>query len=231
MSKKLEFPILLNIILLISFVLSISFVTYKYSAQVYQLISEPEQFRSLLLSYGQASVFIFILFQILQVVIATIPGEFVQIAGGYVFGTITGTIYSTIGIMIGYIIVFTITRMIGYPLVKVFVSQNKIEKLKSLIQTKKSDALLFFLFLVPGVPKDFLVYVAGLTPIQPVKFFAIIVLARFPALFGASYLGASIAQRNYLMVAITFGISIALFIIGFLLKDRIYLVLKKGSAK
>lgn len=227
MGKKIELPIVLNIILLVLFVLLISLVSVKYYAQVYRLISEPEHFKTMLLSYGQASILIFILFQVLQVVIATIPGEFVQIAGGYVYGTLAGTLYSALGIMLGYLIVFSITRLIGYPLVKIFIAENKIEKLKGLIQTKKSVFLLFFLFLVPGIPKDFLVYAAGLTPIEPVKFLIIVALARFPALLGASFIGANIGQKNYLIVAITFGISILLFIFGFMVKDKIILMNEK----
>jgi len=220
MAKKIEFRVVLNIILLAVFILFVIFIAFRYSAQVHYYISEPEHFKNLLLSYGQASVFVFILFQILQVIIASIPGEFVQIAGGYIYGTILGTLYSAIGIMIGYVIVFSITRAIGYPLVKVFVSEEKITKLTNLIQTKKSDALLFILFLIPGIPKDFLVYAAGLTPVVPGKFFLIVALARFPALVGASFIGSNLGQRNYLIVGITFGIAIVLFLMGFLYKDK-----------
>jgi uncharacterized membrane protein YdjX (TVP38/TMEM64 family) len=220
MLKKIEFSVVLNFIVLLIFIVLVTFIGFKYFAQIYQLISEPEQFKNLLLSYGQANVLIFIFFQVLQVVVATIPGEFVQVAGGYIYGTIAGTFYSALGIMLGYFLVFFISRAIGYPLVKVFVSKDKIEKIKNLIQTKRSDALLFLLFFIPGIPKDFLVYAAGLTPIESGKFFIIVALARFPALFGASFIGANIEQQNYLAVAITFGISIVLFIAGFLLKDR-----------
>lgn len=229
MEKKMEFPVVLNIVLFFVFILLIFFVAIRYSAQVYDLVSEPDQFRTLLLSYGRASVFIYILFQVLQVVVATIPGELVQIAGGYIYGTIGGTIYSVIGIMLGYLIVFSITRLIGYPLVKIFVSENRIERLKSLIQTKRSDAFLFFLFLLPGVPKDFLVYAAGLTPIDPVKFFVIVASARFPALLGSSFIGANLEQRNYIMVAIVFCAAVVLFVAGFFIKDRFIEVVERNA--
>lgn len=221
MSRKKEIYVVLNILLLAFFIIIVTFVSVKFYNEVYRLISEPENFRQLLLSYGRGSVLVFILFQVLQVVIATIPGEFVQIAGGFIYGTVAGTLYSALGIMLGYCIVFTLTRLIGYPLVKLFLAESKIEKLKKLIQTKQSDTLLFFLFLVPGIPKDFLVYAAGLTPVEPVRFFTIVLMARFPALLGASFIGANIEQKNYIIVIITFIISILLFIGGFLLKRRI----------
>ena len=221
MAKKIELQVLVNIVLLIVFVLLIVIISVKYSSQIYRVISEPDLFRDLLLAYGNASILVFILFQVLQVIIATIPGELVQIAGGYIYGTWFGTLYSLIGILIGYFIVFWLTRLLGYPLVKVFVPEEKYKKISNLIKTKKSDAILFLLFFIPGLPKDFLVYIGGLTPVEPLKFFLIITFARFPALFGSSFIGAHLEQENYLIVAIVTGLSALLFIVGFIFRDKI----------
>ncbi len=231
MGKKIEISVIVNSILFIAFILLVSVIGLKFYDQVYNLIREPAQFRELILSYGQLSILIFILFQVLQVVVATIPGEFVQIAGGYIYGTWAGTIYSALGIILGYLIVFSITRLIGYPLVKVFISARKIEELTNLIHTKKSDALIFLLFLLPGIPKDFLVYAAGLTPLEPGRFFAIVALARFPALFGASFMGAHLEQKNYAVAAITFGLAVVFFGLGILWKDQLLAVLEKRLPK
>lgn len=221
MNKKIEISVIVNIILLVLFILLVTIISLKYYNQIYNLIKEPEIFKDVILSYGQLSILIFILFQILQVVVATIPGELVQIAGGYIYGTWAGTIYSALGIILGYFIVFTFTRLVGYPLVKVFISAKKIEEFTSLIHSKKSDALIFLLFLLPGIPKDFLVYAAGLTPVEPGRFFVIVALARFPALFGASFIGAHLEQENYLLVGIMFGIAILLFLTGVLFRERL----------
>ncbi|HHV65115.1 MAG TPA: TVP38/TMEM64 family protein [Peptococcaceae bacterium] len=229
MLKKLELSVLVNLILLAVFLGVVFFITWRYSAQVYELISEPEEFKSLLASYGHAGILVFICFQILQVVVASIPGELVQIAGGYIFGTLAGTVYSAIGIMLGYFLVFALTRFLGYPLVKVFVSTDKIAKLTDLIKNKKSTAFLFSLFLVPGIPKDFLVYAAGLTPIEPVKFFTIVFMARFPALFGASFIGAHLEQQNYSIVVSALILAVFLLIVGFMYKKQVISVLSKSQ--
>lgn len=221
MAKKIELPIVINIILLIGFILLLVILSVKYSYQVYQLISEPDLFKDMVLAYGHANVLIFISFQVLQVVIATIPGELVQVAGGYIYGTWFGTLYSAIGIFIGYLIVFWLTRFLGYPLVKVFVPEKKFDKINNLIKSKRSDAILFILFFLPGLPKDFLVYIGGLTPVEPLKFFLIIMLARFPALFGSSFIGAHLEQENYLLAAIVTGLLVLLFILGFLFRDKL----------
>ncbi|MDP4094158.1 MAG: TVP38/TMEM64 family protein [Bacillota bacterium] len=197
------------------------FATAKYAPRVTELVSKPEKFRDLLLSYGYKSVFIFIALQILQVVIAVIPGEVMQIAGGFVYGTILGSIYSIVGIMLGTVIVFYIVRLVGYPLVKTFVPHKNIEKFNFLINNQKSEVAVFILFLIPGIPKDALTYIAGLTPIKVLRFFITVTIARFPALIASSYIGTSLHDKNYILVGIVSLAAVCLFIAGLFLKDRI----------
>lgn len=218
MDKKKLF-LWLNIFLLSLFILLITYLTVKYAPGVTKLISKPDKFRALLTSYEPISVLVFIFFQILQVVIAAIPGELVQLAGGYVYGTFLGTIYSTLGILLGSIIAFYISRILGLTLVKNLVPQKEFEKFNFLINNPKAEITMFILFLIPGIPKDILVYVAGFTPIKPLKFFVIFIIARFPSLLASSYIGSNIQERDYLPVIIVSIIAFALSIIGILKKD------------
>jgi len=165
------------------------------------------------------------LFQVIQVVIAVIPGEPVQLAGGYIFGTVLGTIYSTIGITVGNIIVFFAVKLFGYPLVKKLVPEKEFEKFNILINSPKLEATIFLLFLIPGIPKDILVYIAGLTPIHPLIFFLIITVARMPAMIGSSYVGAKIETSEYQIAIIVSVIASVLFILGVIYKDKIITLL------
>ncbi len=197
------------------------FVTVKYAPLIMEHVSETEKFRVLIQSYGNTGVFIFVFFQILQVVIAAIPGEVVQIAGGYIFGTWLGTMYLIIGVIVGSVIVFFTSRLLGYPLVKAFVPEDKLVRFIFLMESQKSDVIMFFLFLIPGIPKDILTYIAGLTPVKPLKFFIIAIVARFPALFVSAYIGANLLEKNYLKVVIFSSAAVIIFIVGVFFKDRV----------
>jgi len=186
-----------------------------------RLVSDPHKFREHILSFGRWSAVVFMFFQVLQVVIAVIPGEPVQIAGGYIFGTLWGTVYSTLGITIGYIIVFICVKLFGFPLVKKFVSKKEFEKFSTLINSPKLETTIFLLFLIPGTPKDILVYIAGLTPIRPVLFFIIITFARFPAMLGSSYIGAKIESSQYFIAISVSIVASILFVFGYIYKQRI----------
>jgi uncharacterized membrane protein YdjX (TVP38/TMEM64 family) len=158
---------------------------------------------------------------VLQVVVAAIPGEFVQIAGGYVYGTWLGTLYSLTGIVTGSVLVFLVARVLGYPLVKMLVAPKQLEKFQFMINSEKSEVAMFLLFLIPGIPKDILTYIAGITPIKPFRFFVIITVGRLPALLASSYIGHSTQKGNYTTVIILSIAALILFLAGLLLKDKI----------
>ena len=89
-----------NIIAITAFLAVVTFVGIKYGPGLTELARKPEKLREWLNSFGWRGVLVFIGIQVLQVVIAAIPGEFTQLAGGYLYGTFFGTIYSLTGIFL-----------------------------------------------------------------------------------------------------------------------------------
>ncbi|MCL5268742.1 MAG: VTT domain-containing protein [Bacteroidetes bacterium] len=169
-------------------------------------------------SFGLWGAVIYMLLQVMQVVIAPIPGEMIQMAGGYIYGTFLGAIYTEIGIVAGVVIVFSFVRLTGYPAVRTFFSEEKLRRFDFLINNQKSEILLFLLFLIPGIPKDMLTYVAGLTPIKSSRFFLITSIARFPGILGSVYMGAQFGRRDYVPVIIVGVVAVTLFAAGLVLQ-------------
>ena len=221
MKKPTKITLWLNLLLLGLFISFMAYLTVKFAPSFTHLFTKPDRFRDFLASYGPISIPVFIFFQIIQVVIAAIPGELLQLAGGYVYGTFFGTIYSTVGILLGSISAFYISRLLGSSLVKNFVSQKSLEKFTFLINSPKSEIMMFLLLLIPGIPKDTLVYLAGFTPIKPRLFFVISTIARLPGILASSYMGANIQERDYLPVIVISVITCLLCVIGLLKKEAI----------
>ena len=165
-------------------------------------------------SFGLFGTLVYMLLQVMQVVIAPIPGEMIQMAGGYIYGTFLGTIYTEIGVVTGVVIVFSFVRLLGYPALRTLFPVDKLQRFDFLMNSPKSEILLFFLFLIPGIPKDILTYVAGLTPIKSSRFFLITSIARFPGILGSVYMGAQFGRRDYVPVIIVGAISTILFAAG-----------------
>jgi uncharacterized membrane protein YdjX (TVP38/TMEM64 family) len=197
------------------------YASVRFAPPITRLLRDPASFKQFLERYGPISVLVFVLIQAAQIVIAVIPGEIVQIAGGYVFGTALGMLGSVAGAVLGTLVVFFATRLAGYPLVKLFVSPKKLARFDFLLNNPRSDITLFVLFLIPGIPKDALVYISGLTPVRPWRFLLISMVARLPGLLGSAYIGANLQEKDYLTVWILCGVALVLFVVGILAKDRV----------
>ncbi len=219
--KERTAHIVLHVVLLALFLAFIAWASFELAPEAARLMKRPEDFRAFIASYGAASALIFIFVQAVQVVVFIIPGEIVQLAGGYVFGPWLGTLYSVAGILLGTMIAFFAARLFGFSLVRAVISPKKLARFEFLANHPKSEIAMFALFLVPGIPKDSLVYVAGVTPIKPVRFFLLSMIARFPGLWGSTYIGANLQEKDYLPVWILSGVSLVLFIAGVLNRDRL----------
>lgn len=231
MNNNKKIKVIINILLIAVFLGAMVFVGIKFGPYITKLASKPQQFKDTLNSFGWKGVLVFMFIQLLQVVVAAIPGEIVQIAGGYIYGTWAGTLYSLVGIVAGSVIVFFVARLLGYPLVKTFVSQKNLDKFEFMMNNDKSEIAMFLLFLIPGLPKDILTYIAGLTPVKPLRFFIIITIGRFPALLASSIIGSNMQKENYTTVIILSVAALVLFIAGLLLKDKIIAFLHRMTKK
>ena len=211
----------LKIALLAAVLTVLLLVTVRYAPAITRLVSNRDRLREFLLSYGRWSVLVFIALQVLQVVIAAIPGEITQFAGGYLYGTVLGTVYSLAGIMAGSVIVFYLTRWLGYPVLKALVPHKSMQKFEFLINDPKGEVGMFVLFAIPGIPKDVLTYIAGLTPVRALRFFLLATMARFPGILLSSYIGAHFEKKEYTEVIVASAAAIILFVAGVFIRERV----------
>ena len=89
------------------------------------------------------------------------------------------------------------------------------------MDSKKFTVTLFVFFIIPGLPKDFLIYLAGLSPIKPIKFFVILLVGRLPSIAAPVVIGANIHYVNYTSIIVISIIAVVLFILGMVYKDKI----------
>lgn len=196
--------------LLIVIFTSFIFFTFKY--KLWLFFTDKDKIINFVNSYRTFSVFIFIVLQIIQVVIAAIPGEVTGFIGGYLYGTILGTLYSTIGLTIGSIIAFYLARIFGRPIVLYFIDKKYLEKFDYLM-THKGTSISAFLFIMPGFPKDYLCYILGLSKMKTRTFVIITTFGRLISTFMLT-LGGSLIRNHYYKSFITLAV-IAVIIIFF----------------
>ena len=167
--------------------------------------------------------------QVAQVFLIVLPGEPIEILAGMCYGTIGGYIFITVSVAIITTIIFYLVRIYGRKFVYEFCNKEKIDKIeKSKIfkNPKKIEYIMIILFIIPGTPKDLLLYIAGLLPINPLRFILISTFVRFPSVISSTIAGENIALGNWkmsiLIYAITFiAVGIFVFVVNKLDKTKV----------
>lgn len=196
-------------------------VGYFIGVPMVRMADEPEKFRAWVDSFGIWSRLVFVGMVFLQVIVALIPGEPIELMAGYIFGAVEGTLLSMAGILLGSWVVFALVRKLGPKFAEVFFPEKELKRLAFLKNPKKSGILAFILMTVPGTPKDLLSYFAGLTPLNTWQWLGIVTVSRIPSLLTSTVSGAAAGQENYLLAAIVFGITIIASGIGVLYYRKI----------
>ena len=186
-----------------------------------RFVQEPELFRAWVDDHGVWGALTFLGMMFLQVVVAIIPGEPLEIGAGYAFGFWEGTALCLLGIFLGSAVVFLLVRRFGTHLVEAFFDKEKIRSLKFLQESKKRDLLIFLVMFIPGTPKDLLSYFAGLTDIKLGRWLLITTVARIPSVITSTVGGNAVGEQNYLFAILVFAGTLAVSGLGLLIYQRI----------
>ena len=161
--------------------------------------------------------------QFAQIFLIIIPGEPIEILAGMCYGTIGGTIFITVSVAILTTLILFMVRKLGRKFVYDFCNKDQIEKIensKLMKNTEKIEFIMLILFLIPGTPKDLLVYIGGLLPIKPLRFILISTFARLPSVVSSTFAGENIAAGDW-----TF--SIIIYVATFIIIGLIIFVVNK----
>jgi uncharacterized membrane protein YdjX (TVP38/TMEM64 family) len=189
-------------------------------------------------SLGPLGLVGFICLQVLQVVVSPIPGEVTGLIGGYLYGPVMGVVWSTIGLTLGSYIAFALGRAFGRPFVERFIDKSILKRFDYLLH-HKGAFLIFLLFLIPGLPKDYLCYILGLGHLSTMEF---LVIGGVGRLFGTILLtvgGDFIRHHQYREFSILAGITIVVIFLVLMFKvklERLFRIwhitsYKKGKIK
>ena len=217
------------ILFIVVVVVIIGLIVYLFP--VVRNLSTPEgqlEFKNHVASMGIIGYLALFGLQFAQILLIIIPGEPIEVLAGMCYGGIGGLIFITISVFITTTIVFFAVRKFGRRFVYSFCSKEKIDKIensKLFKNPKKIEFIMLILFLIPGTPKDLIVYIAGLLPLKPIRFILISTFARIPSVISSTFAGSNLVAGNWqfsvIIYAVTFLIvGIIIFIINRFDKDK-----------
>ncbi len=195
------------------------------------VVKDPEIIHGWLTASGIWAPVILVFLQALQIVLFVIPGEVTQIAAGWMFGFSWGSVLAIMGAVLGSAAAFGLARRFGLPLVHRLAGPQAVAKFDGLMESPKFIGSIFFLFLIPGIPKDILCYVAGLSSLKFFPFLIISTIARLPGILGSSLMGKALFQGDWRLLAIVAGGALLLFGVGWLFREAIFKFIERFATK
>ncbi len=179
-----------------------------------------EEVRDKLQSLGWPGVAVMFGLQVLQVVVAFLPGEPVEMFMGYLYGAVGGLILCLAGVAVGTILIFMGTKFFGRKFINKISLENK-KKYAFLRDPIKRDAMFFLLYLIPGTPKDALTFFAPVTRIGLWRFIIISGVARIPSIISSTYVGKAAGEGRFGVAIIVFAITAVVGLAGIYINDKI----------
>ncbi len=188
-------------------------------------LKSSESFQTFIEGYGWKGWIVALGIQFLQVFVAIIPGEFVEVGMGLAFGPVEGAILCLAGVALASALLFVLIKKWGTKLVELFIDPKKINEFRFINSEKKLNTLVFILFLIPGTPKDLLTYVVPLTRMKLSEFLCITLIARIPSVVSSTAGGALFGNGNYIsgiiLLLITGAVSVGgICLYNFIMKKR-----------
>lgn len=177
----------------------------------------PQYIREYLAGFGNAGFLVYVLIQAIHVIIVIIPGDIFNICGGFVYGIPLGFALSFLGMMVGTVIVFYISRFFGYEIVSKLIAKEKIDKMSGILNSTKGTIGMFIICCIPFIPKDLMMYIAGLTPVKASRLFLIYGLSRIPGTLIWVSIGANAYEKDIWGLGITIAIMLIMLVIVFFL--------------
>jgi uncharacterized membrane protein YdjX (TVP38/TMEM64 family) len=218
MSKRNIFKVC--ILILIIFVISYLIVHFN----LYAFFTHKDKIIDFILSFHPYDAVIFIVLQIVQVVAAPIPGELTGFIGGYLYGPVLGTIYSTIGLTLGSWIAFTLAHFFGQPFIEKAVKKEILVKFDRFME-HQGVLVSFFLFLIPGFPKDYLCYIMGVSSMRAVTFLIVSAAGRLMGTIMLSVTGSSAREGHYLLLGCFLAVGIIIAIAAYYHHEKLLVMI------
>ena len=179
----------MRITLLVVLVAGGSAAAWYWREPLWALYGDQERIREWVAGFEPWGPLITIGLNVAQVLLAPVPGQFVGLVNGYLYGVWLGTLYSMIGLVLGTALAMALGRWFGRPLVEHLVKPEALVRWDRI--ARHQGPLFFFLvFLFPFLPDDIVCFVIGLSPLPIPPIVVLAALGRWPGVLVSCWVGA-----------------------------------------
>ncbi len=184
-----ETPPWIRITLLVALVVGGTAAVWYWREPLWALYGDQERIREWVAGFGPWGPLITIGLNVAQVLLAPIPGQFVGLVNGYLYGVWLGTLYSMAGLILGTTLAMALGRWFGRPLVEHLAGPEALARWDR-IASHQGPLFFFLVFLFPLLPDDIVCFVIGLSPLPILPMVVLAALGRWPGVLVSCWVGA-----------------------------------------
>ncbi len=212
---------ILKFALLIVFLVGVPLYIFLAHPEVIALLKDRDALEAFLEAHRSHALVILFAFQVLQIVVAVIPGQAAQFVGGYAVGILAGFAVCMAGIVVGTVISYLLARLLGRDFVTFFFNKKTTADIEEKMRSERAHALVFLLYLIPMLPKDAVAYVAGACG-YPLRLLLLIsTVARTPAMLLGIAMGAQLRSGNHAALIVLFCVAAAILAVTVWKREKI----------
>lgn len=194
---------------------------WEYLPGLLAWLADARAARAFVADHAFASRLTMLGINIVQVLLAFLPGEPVELASGYAFGFWEGTALCLVASGLATSAIYWATRRWGWKLVGLFFDRSLFDRFSWLKSAKRLELIMLIVFLIPGTPKDFLTYFAGLTSMRFLPVVLIATFGRIPSIVTSTITASAVGSGNWQLAACTLVASVLLLTVGGLMYRRL----------
>lgn len=192
----------------------------RWMPQIYAWASDPAAVRAFVAEHVVLSRLAVGGINALQIALAFLPGEPVELASGYAFGFLEGTLVCMAASAVASSLIYWAVRRWGWSLVGVFFDRSHLDRFAWLHDARRLELVMLVVFLIPGTPKDFLTYFAGLTSMRFPAVLAITTLGRIPSIVTSTVAASAFGSGDYGVAVASVVVAVALAAAGGVIYKR-----------
>jgi uncharacterized membrane protein YdjX (TVP38/TMEM64 family) len=175
--------------LFVALILAAGGAVWHWWKPLWALFNDQERIQAWVAGFGPWGPLVTIALNVAQVLLAPIPGQFVGIVNGYLYGIGLGTLYSMAGLLLGTTLAMALGRWLGRPLVEHLATPDALARWDR-IAGHQGPLFFFLVFLFPFVPDDISCFLIGLSSLSIPRMVVLAVLGRLPGVFVSCWVGA-----------------------------------------
>ncbi|WP_245859601.1 TVP38/TMEM64 family protein [Enorma phocaeensis] len=193
---------------------AILLVCWNYLPGIYAWLADSSVLHAYVAEHAVLSRLAVLGMNALQIMLAFLPGEPIELASGYAFGFWEGTALCLVASAVASSAIYGMVRLFGWKVVGLFFDRKQFERYAWLRDARRLELIMLVVFLIPGTPKDFLTYFAGLTRMRFAPVLAITTLGRIPSIVTSTVAASAFGSGDYTVAIAAVVVACLLALVG-----------------